>query len=256
MINGFKREVADRLPLARAALEAFEFAFDPELLTDLYDRHRGRGYTDALTFPHLAGLVRSCLLEHEGSGHRGCTEARRDGTLGVDESSFYRKLAKMPVAVSRALLSEGTARLTELCAATSAAAADLLPGCFDAMEAVIVDGKKIKRCARRLKPTRGYTGALLGAKSLVAMSLRTGMALAMSDSFDGQTNDVPLVPELLPQVRAVVAGPILSPGRPAVRRAGHPAATHGPRRRPLRDPRQHQHALYPRSGAPREALEG
>ncbi len=210
MMDGFKREVSERLPLAQAALEAFAFAFDPRLLTDLYERHRGRGYTDVLTFPHLAGLVRSCLLEHEGSGHRGCTEAQRDGNLGVDESSFYRKLAKMPVAVSRALLSEGTARLGELCAGTAAgAASDLLPGCFEGMEAVIVDGKKIKRAARRLKLTRGYKGALLGAKSLVAMSLRSGLALAMSDSFDGQANDVPLVPELLPQVRAVVATPIL-----------------------------------------------
>jgi hypothetical protein len=210
MMNGFKREVADRLPLAKAALEAFAFAFDPALLADLYERHRGRGYTDVLTFPHLAGLVRSCLLEHDGSGHRGCTEAQRDGNLGVDESSFYRKLAKMPVAVSRALLSEGTVRLGELCAGTAAgAASDLLPACFDGMEAVIVDGKKIKRAARRLKLTRGYKGALLGAKALVAMSLRSGLALAMSDRFDGQTNDVPLVPELLPQVRAVVAKPIL-----------------------------------------------
>ena len=210
MRNGFKREVAGRLPLAQAALEAFGFAFDSAFLDKLYERHRGRGYTDALTFPHLAGLVRSCLLEHEGSGHRGCTEAERDGTLGVDESSFYRKLAKMPVAVSRALLSEGTARLGELGAApTARAAADLLPGCFDGLEPVILDGKKIKNAARRLKPTRGYKGALLGAKALVAMSLRGGMALAMSDSLDGQTNDVPLVPELLPQVRAVESRPIL-----------------------------------------------
>jgi hypothetical protein len=210
MTNGFKRAVSDRLPLARAALEAFAFAFEPQRLTDLYDRHRGRAYTDALTFPHLVGLVRSCLLEHEGSGHRGCTEAERDGTLEVDESSFYRKLAKMPVAVSRALLREGTARLGELCAGAAAGkAADLLPACFDAMEAVVLDGKKVKRAARRLKPTRGYKGALIGAKALVAMSLRSGLALAMSDSLDGQTNDVPLVPELLPQVRAAVAGPIL-----------------------------------------------
>jgi hypothetical protein len=210
MVNTFERELSGRLPLAQAALEAFGFAFDPELLTGLYDRHRGRGYTDALTFPHLVGLVRSCLLEHEGSGHRGCTEAKRDGNLGIDESSFYRKLAKMPVAVSRALLSEGTARLGELCAGTGAGAtADLLPACFEGLEAVIVDGKKIKRAARRLKLTRGYKGALLGAKALVAMSLRSGLALAMSDSLDGQTNDVPLVPELLPQVRAVVKRPIL-----------------------------------------------
>lgn len=191
-------------------MEAFGFAFDSAFLTDLYDRHRGRGYTDVLTFPHLAGLVRSCLLEHEGSGHRGCTEAERDGKLDVDESSFYRKLSKMPVAVSRALLCEGTARLTELTAGTTAGAtSDLLPACFADMEAVVIDGKKIKNAAHRLKPTRGYKGALIGAMSLVAMSLSSGMALAMNDSLDGQSNDVPLVPELLPQVRAVIPGPIL-----------------------------------------------
>jgi hypothetical protein len=210
MRQGFKRDVAERLPLAQAALEAFGFAFDSQLLTRLYDRNRGRGYTDVLTFPHLVSLVRSCLLEHGGSGHRGCTEAERDGTLAVDESSFYRKLAKMPVAVSRALLCEGTLRLGELSAGTSAAApVDLLPASFEGMEPVVLDGKKIKKAARRLKLTRGYKGALIGAKALVAMSLRNGMALAMSDSLDGQTNDVPLVPELLPQVWQVVSGPIL-----------------------------------------------
>jgi DDE family transposase len=209
MRDGFKQEVSERLPLAQAALEAFGFAFDPQLLNGLYDRNRGRGYTDTLTFPHLVGLVRSCLLEHGGSGHRGCTEAERDGTLEVDESSFYRKLAKMPVAVSRALLCEGTVRLRELCEGTSAVTEDFLPACFEGMEPVVLDGKKIKKAARRLKLTRGYKGALIGAKALVAMSLRSGMALAMSDSLDGQTNDVPLIPELLPQVRQVIAGPIL-----------------------------------------------
>lgn len=210
MKNGFKAEVAERLPLAQAALEAFGFAFDSAFLTDLYDRHRGRGYTDVLTFPHLADLVRSCLLEHEGSGHRGCCEAQRDGNLEMDESSFYRKLSRMPVAVSRALLCQGTARLASLTAGTTAAAPlDLLPGCFAGMEPVVIDGKKIKNAARRLKLTRGYKGALIGAMSLVAMSLRSGMALAMSDSLDGQANDVPLVPQLLPQVREVIPGPIL-----------------------------------------------
>lgn len=205
-MDAFERELAGRLPLAVAALEMFDFAFDRRLLDDVYERHRGRCYTDALEFPDLVALVRRCLLEHGGSGHRACVEARRAGTLGVDESSFYRKLANAPVAVGRALLQRCTTRLTELVAAPRA---DLLPGCFDAFEPVALDGKKIKRAARRLKPTRGYKGALLGAKALVAMPLRTGLAVAMSDSLDGEANDVPLVPELLPQVREVIPGPIL-----------------------------------------------
>jgi hypothetical protein len=77
------------------------------------------------------------------------------------------------------------------------------------LEVVVIDGKKVKNAAKRLEPTRGYGGSLLGAKALVAMPLRGGLAVAMSDSLDGEANDVPLVPDLLPQVRAVIAGPIL-----------------------------------------------
>jgi hypothetical protein len=55
------------------------------------------------------------------------------------------------------------------------------------------DGKKIKDAAKWLKPTRGYAGKLIGAKALdfdelsrvVAADLRSGLALAMSDSLDG-----------------------------------------------------------------------
>ena len=85
-----------------------------------------------------------------------------------------------------------------------------LPGCFDGYTVVAGDGKRIKDAAKRLAPTRGYRGKLLGAKALVALELRSGMALAMSDSLDGMTNDVPLVPELMTQLHQVVAGPMLS----------------------------------------------
>jgi hypothetical protein len=205
-MDAFHLQLIERLPLASAVLETFRFAFDDELLERVYERHRGHGYTGTLRFGAFVGLVRDCLLEHGGSGHRLCVARERRGTLPVDESSFYRKLARMPVPVSRALLRECTARLGELVEPHAA----LLPGCFEPFAVVVLDGKKVKRAAKRLKPTRGYGGALLGAKALVAMSLRSGLALAMSDALDGEANDVPLVPELLPQVRAVSgAKPIL-----------------------------------------------
>ena len=71
--------------------------------------------------------------------------------------------------------------------------ATVLSSCFDGFTVLACDGKKIKNAAKRLKPTRGYGGRLLGAKALVAMDLRNGMAVAMSDSLDGMVNDVPLV---------------------------------------------------------------
>ena len=79
-----------------------------------------------------------------------------------------------------------------------------LPACFDGFAVIVGDGKKIKNAAKRLKPTRGYSGKLIGAKALVAMDVRSGMAVAMSDSLDGLANDVPLVPALMEQLREVI----------------------------------------------------
>jgi hypothetical protein len=204
-MDAFSKQLIGRLPLACATLELFDFAFDRQLIGGIYEDHRGRCYTDLLNFPKLLELVRDCLLQHGGSGHRLFLELERDGAEPVDESNFYRKLARMPVAVSRALLRECTARLTQLVTLRAV----LLPGCFEAFAVVVIDGKKVKNASARLKPTRPYSGALLAAKALVAMDARSGLALAMSDSLDGEANDVPLVGELLPQVREVVRQAIL-----------------------------------------------
>jgi hypothetical protein len=86
-----------------------------------------------------------------------------------------------------------------------------LPACFDGFWAVAADGKKVKNAAKRLKPTRGDAGKLLGAKALVGLDLRAGLAVAMSDSLDGMANDVPLVPALMGQLRdSAGARPLLT----------------------------------------------
>jgi hypothetical protein len=93
----------------------------------------------------------------------------------------------------------------------AAAAAVTLPACFDPFRVVVGDGKKIRDAAKRLAPTRGFRGRLIGAKALVALDARSGLAVAMSDSLDGMANDVPLVPGLMDQLRGLTpAGPILS----------------------------------------------
>jgi hypothetical protein len=159
-----------------------------------------------LRFPDLLRMVRDALLRHGGSGHAMYLELEQAGHAPVDESNFYRKLGRMPVNVSRAFLRECTMRLSPLMAGPAVT----LDACFDGFTVIAGDGKKIKDAAKRLKPTRGFTGSLLGAKALVAMDVRCGLALAMSDSLDGEANDVPLVPELMQQLRDSLDGPILS----------------------------------------------
>jgi hypothetical protein len=205
-MNAFEQELMRRSPLAATVLEISDFIFDPEWLDSVYTAHRGRCYEDKLEFGQFLHLMRDALVRHRGSAHQLFVELESAEAEPVDESNFYRKLARMPVPLSRALLRDGTQRLSELMPSNLVT----LPACFDGYEVIAGDGKKIKNVSARLKPTRGYTGALLGAKALVALNLRSGLAVAMSDSLDGLTNDVPLVPELMEQVRSVIARPILS----------------------------------------------
>ena len=194
--DAFTEELMRRLPLARAVMEAFNHAFDPRRLEELYEANRGRCYSDVLQFTDLVSLTADALMEHQGSGHRMYQQLKRTDSAPADQSNFYRKLGNMPQDVSRALLCSCTLGLRRLIVPQ----ANLLPGCFEGLEVVALDGKKLKRAAKRLKPTRGYSGKLIGAKALVAMSLSSGLAIAMSDSLDGEANEVPLVGELLPQV--------------------------------------------------------
>ena len=203
-MDAFTGQLWDRLPLAAATLTLFDHMFDDSRLKAIYDAHRGRCHDRHLKFQTLLRLVRDALLQHGGSGHAMYIELERAQAHPADESSFYRKLANMPVDVSRALLRECTPAVRDLMAPTMS-----LPTCFDDMTAVVLDGKKIKNAAKRLAPTRGYSGRLLGAKALVALDVRRGLALAMSDSLDGEANDVPLVPQVLPQVREVIAEAVL-----------------------------------------------
>lgn len=208
-MDSFERELMRRSPLAATVLETCDFVFDDTFLQSLWDQNRGRCYQDVLSFEDFLRLMRDALVHHGGSAHRVFLDLERTGDQPCDESNFYRKLARTPVALSRALLREGTGRLRQLLPESAEPVAQL-PACFDAYRPVVGDGKKIKDAAKRLAPTRGFGGRLLGAKALVAMDLRSGMALAMSDSLDGMSNDVPLVPELMRQLHRVVDGPMLS----------------------------------------------
>jgi hypothetical protein len=211
-MDAFQQELMRRSPLAACVLEVSDFIFDERFLKTIWARHRGRCYEDVLSFADFLRLMRDALVHHGGSAHALFIELERDGVQPVDESNFYRKLARTPVELSRALLRECSGRLAELMPdGTAAADVARLPGCFDGFEVIVGDGKAIKNAAKRLAPARGYAGKLIGAKALVAMNVRSGMAVAMSDALDGMANDVPLVPALMEQLREViVARPICS----------------------------------------------
>src|SRR3954454_12973630 len=110
-MDAFTTELMERSPLAAAVLEGFDFMLDAQTLAGVYEPNRGRCYEDTLTFDELLRLTRDALVRHGGSAHQLFTRLESKGANPVDESSFYRKLANTPVAVSRALLLHGTRRL-------------------------------------------------------------------------------------------------------------------------------------------------
>lgn len=202
-MDRLEREVLARLPLAEAVLLVWSHLADETFLTDLFEAHRGRCYQKVLTFPVLVSLTADALLEHGGSGRQSFERAAEDGQLQASIQAAYGKLGRLPIPLSEALLAHGTERLRALFPDGTPSP---VPRSLRGFSAVILDGKAIKRVAKRLKPLRGVAGGVLGGKALVALAPDSGLAVAMSAHPDGEANEIRLVPEVLPQVRRVVPG--------------------------------------------------
>lgn len=206
-MDGFQVELLRRLPLGQAVLRGFAYMLDSATLAEVFQQHRGRCYEDILRFDQLVYLVRDALTVHHGSGHRAFTAAERNGQLPVAEPNVYGKLARVPEELSQALLSAGAMRLQALLPIE--ASGETIPASLAELKLIAFDGKKLKNAAKRLKPLRGVPGKLLGGKLLVALEVARGLVLAMNADPDGERNDMPLVPNLVTQVRGQVAEPIL-----------------------------------------------
>src|SRR5271155_2906321 len=100
-MDTFERELMRRSPLAACVLEMADFVFDAKLLDSIYSRGRGRCYEDTLTFEQFLRLTRDALIHHGGSAHKLFVELERRRSQPIDESNYYRKLSRMPVAISR-----------------------------------------------------------------------------------------------------------------------------------------------------------
>lgn len=198
------KEVLRRLPLAEAVLRVLAFVIEESFLKSIYERHRQRCYDKFISFALLTDLICDALLQHGGSARKSFERADEQGRMPVSSPAAYGKLRRLPVGLSMALLAEGAARLAELF--DPAQVTYQVPFSLMKLAVVIVDGKTIKRVAKRLKPTQGIVGGLLGGKALVAMTPHNGLAIAMNAHPDGETNDAALVEGLLPQVRARLDG--------------------------------------------------
>jgi hypothetical protein len=194
-MDGFSKEVLSRLPLADGTLSLLSWVLDPEFLDEVFEKHRGRSYQSELSFPVMVSLIQDALLEHHGSAHQAM---KRSDELNVSYQAAYGKLRRVPISLSLGFFAETTDRLRDV---FPGGAGVSLPASLRAFDVIAVDGKKIKGAAKRLKPARGYSGTPLGGKGLAALDLRKGLMIAFHAHPDGEKNDAPLIPDLLPQVR-------------------------------------------------------
>lgn len=194
----FARQVFDNLPLAHASLALFAYGIPESFLADLFKRHRGRCYEDVVTFPQLVAWIFDALIEHKGSGRQAHIRRHRQRDDACNEA-FYGKLRRVPSPLSEAFIRDVTDRFAAL---FPNVVAHRIPTSFDRFDVIILDGKSLKKVAKRLLETRGTPGKLLGGKLLVAYRPRDGLVLDMASDLDGETNEAKLIPELMPRLHA------------------------------------------------------
>lgn len=194
----FDDQLLCRLPLAESVLTVLKHVWDEDGLAELFARHRGTGCEVKVTFSLLVELVMDAIIEYRGSGRQSFRQAREDGRLRATDGAVYGKLRRMPVRLSEAFLRETTRRISDLLPVDNGVSN--FPASLRNHRVLVVDGKKLKKLPKRLKPLREVSGKVLGGKVVVGMMLNQGLAVAMHASPDGEANDAPLTPGLLDQI--------------------------------------------------------
>lgn len=201
----FAAEVLCRLPLAEAFYTFWGYIASDAVLDDSFEPHRGRCDQDQRTFAERVRVLADALTRYQGRGRGAILDAVERCQVSSQARAVYGKSARLPLPLSDAFLTALTQRLRPLFPATARPAA--LPASLDGLSVVVVDGKRLKRVAKRLLPTRDQPGQLSGGKLPVAYLPAEGVAVGLAADRDGEANDVRSVPALLPTVRGVVTGP-------------------------------------------------
>jgi len=195
--QGFFRETLRRLPLADAVFHLLGYALNESFLSACYEKHRGQCYEDTLSFPRLVELMTDALLVHHGSARQALLQAEKTNTLPTCKEAFYGKLRRLPLELSVAFMTQASQRLNELLPVQD----NPLPASLQAFQVHIIDGKKTKHIAKKLKLTRAQAGQLFGSKLLASYDPATRLLQTVAAHPDGEKNDAPLVPDLLAQLR-------------------------------------------------------
>ena len=93
-----------RMPLAEGVMLLWRWVASPTRLQGIWDRFRGSCYQKLLKFALMVRLIADALLQHGGSGRRSFEKYAETEELPCSVQAVYKKLARLPVAVSEAFL--------------------------------------------------------------------------------------------------------------------------------------------------------
>ncbi len=196
--------VVARTPLANATLTLWAYLLKPAVLEEIFQRHRGRSFQGTLCFTTFVELIRDALVLHKGSARQSLQRAKEQGNLPTCNEAVYGKLRRIPIPLSTGFFEDLSALTRPLLPAGHAGAN--IPTSLAGMSVVILDGKQIKKVAKRLKVVRAKAGKVIGGKILVAYLPAQGLAVAMAADPEGEANDIRLMPEVVPRARARIQG--------------------------------------------------
>ena len=194
-----------RTPLANAVLSLWSYLLQPSVLDQIFERHRGRSYEEVLTFPTFVELIRDALVLHEGSGRASFSRAKEQGVLPTCPEAVYHKLGRVPISLSLGFFEDASQRIREILPTNMPITP--IPASLNGMTVVALDGKQIKKVAKRLKLLRGQPGKVVGGKILVAYLPADGLAVAAAAHPDGEANDIRLMPDFVPRAGRGLRGP-------------------------------------------------
>jgi Transposase DDE domain len=197
-------ETLSRLPLAESFYDVWAYLADAAALSDIWAKYRGRCYEDQLTFAQLVGVFADALTRHHGSGAEAIAAALTLHQLPTKPRAVYAKLGRLPLPLAEAFLSVLTARLRQLF--PPQLLRNDLPPCLAKLTIVVLDGKKIKKVAKRLLAVRGRPGKVYGGHLVAAYLPADGLVVAMAADPDGEANDIRLMPRVMPLARGATAG--------------------------------------------------
>jgi len=103
-MDGFTKEVLERLPLADGVLSLLSWVFESDFFGGVFDQFRGRSYESEITFPAMVSLVQDALWEHQGNAHQAIIQTQERDELEVSMQAVYGKLRRIPIGLSLGFL--------------------------------------------------------------------------------------------------------------------------------------------------------